>query len=104
MNFGSYVTVQRSDECKKKLALSRNVGKLREMKKAHEDMAMDITVLKLENSELRRKFPFYLLCRLLYQIFLPNFGCFDRCTCRGQGGACRYWQRPSPSHRELGAL
>ena len=37
------------------LALSRNVGKLREMKKAHEDMATDITVLKLENSELRRK-------------------------------------------------
>ena len=62
-------------------ALSRNVGKLREMKKAHEDMATDITVLKLENSELRRKFPFCLLCRLLYQIFvlcMPNFVCLDR--------------------------
>ena len=35
-------------------ALSRNVGKLREMKKAHEDMSMDITVLKLEYSNIRR--------------------------------------------------
>ena len=36
-------------------ALTRNVGKLREMKKAHEDMTTDITILKLENAELRRK-------------------------------------------------
>ena len=36
-------------------ALTRNIGKLRELKKAHEDMATDITVLKLENDELRRK-------------------------------------------------
>ena len=36
-------------------ALTRNVGKLREMKKAHEDMSTDITILKLENAELRRK-------------------------------------------------
>ena len=36
-------------------ALTRNVGKLREVKKAHEDMATDITVLKLDNAEFRRK-------------------------------------------------
>ena len=36
-------------------ALIRNVEKLREMKKAHEEMATEITVLKLENSEVRRK-------------------------------------------------
>ena len=50
-------------------ALSRNVGKLREMKKAHEDMATDLTVLKLENSELRRKLSSSLLC----QLFISNF-------------------------------
>ena len=50
-------------------ALSRNVGKLREMKKAHEDMATDLTMLKLENSELRRKLSSLLLCRL----FISNF-------------------------------
>ena len=37
-------------------ALSRNVGKLREMKKAHEDMATEIAVLRLENSKVRSKF------------------------------------------------
>ena len=50
-------------------ALSRNVGKLREMKKAHEDIATDITVLKLENSELRRK----LSSSLLVRLFISNF-------------------------------
>ena len=45
------------------LALSRNVRKLREMKKAHEDMAMKIAVLRLENSEVRSKFPFRLFLR-----------------------------------------
>ena len=42
---------------------------LREMKKAHEDMSMDLNVLKLENSELRRKLSSSLLCRR----FISNF-------------------------------
>ena len=37
-------------------ALSRNVGQLRRMKKAHEDMGTDIAVLRIENNDLRRKF------------------------------------------------
>ena len=32
-------------------ALARNVGKLREMKKAHEEMAAEIAVLKLEKEQ-----------------------------------------------------
>ena len=36
-------------------ALTRNVGKLREMKKVHEDMATEIAVLKLEKDEAIRK-------------------------------------------------
>ena len=32
-------------------ALTRNVGKLREMKKAHEEMATELAVLKLEKEQ-----------------------------------------------------
>ena len=39
-------------------ALSWNIGKLREMKKAHKDMATEIALLRLENSEIRSKFAF----------------------------------------------
>ena len=60
-------------------ALSRNVGQLRRMKKAHEDMGTDIAVLKLENSELRPKLSPSLLFRRLFisnpfLVFMLNFG------------------------------
>ena len=42
-------------------ALSRNVGQLRRMKKAHEDMGTDIAVLRIENNDLRRKFFHHIL-------------------------------------------
>ena len=59
-------------------ALSRNVGKLHEMKKDHEDMATEIAFLKLENSETRSKFhPFesfeFYFEFLFYYSFLSAF-------------------------------
>jgi regulator of replication initiation timing len=36
-------------------ALTRNVGKVRELKKVRETMATEIATLNIENSELRRK-------------------------------------------------
>ena len=50
-------------------ALSRNVGKLREMKKAHEDMATEIALLRLENSETHSQFEICQYFRLLYRVF-----------------------------------
>ena len=52
-------------------ALSQNIGQIRRMKKAHEDMGTDIAMLKLENSELRRKLSsLFLFAVFLYRTIL----------------------------------
>ena len=61
-------------------ALSRNIGKLRDMEKAHEDMAIEIALLRLENTETRSMFNlfgafesyFEFLVRLLNSLCLFN--------------------------------
>ena len=60
-------------------ALTRNVGKLREMKKAHEEMAAELAQLKAEREKAGSKLPelnpskfFYLGFWLILPLFPPN--------------------------------
>ena len=66
-------------------ALTRNVGKLREMKKAHEEMAAELAQLKAEKEQAGSKLLELNSSKFAYLglffLNLPFFRLINRCSC-----------------------